>query len=58
MPARGDLLSQLLVDRRLLPQAVEKSLAAEGLLARVVVWKYAGHLPLHRLSGIASVHDG
>jgi len=34
------------------PQAVEKSLAAEGLLAHVVVSKYADHLPLHRLSGI------
>lgn len=33
-------------------QAVEKSLAAEGLLAHVVVSKYADHLPLHRLSGI------
>lgn len=34
------------------PQAVEKSLAAEGLLAHVVVSKYVDHLPLHRLSGI------
>jgi transposase len=34
------------------PQAIEKSLAAEGLLAHVVVSKYADHLPLHRLSGI------
>jgi hypothetical protein len=34
------------------PQAVEKSLAAEGLLAQVVVSKYADHLPLHRLEGI------
>lgn len=34
------------------PQAVEKSLAAEGLLAHVVVSKYADHLPLHRLEGI------
>lgn len=33
-------------------QAVEKSLAAEGLLAHVVVAKYADHLPLHRLAGI------
>jgi transposase len=31
------------------PQAVEKSLAAEGLLAHVVVSKYVDHLPLHRL---------
>jgi transposase len=34
------------------PQAVEKSLAGEGLLAQVVVSKYVDHLPLHRLSGI------
>lgn len=33
-------------------QAVEKSLAAEGLLAHVVVSKYADHLPLHRQAGI------
>jgi transposase len=31
------------------PQAVEKSLAAEGLLAHVVVSKYVDHLPLYRL---------
>lgn len=34
------------------PQAVEKSLAGEGLLAHVVVSKYVDHLPLHRLAGI------
>jgi len=34
------------------PQAVEKSLAGEGLLAHVVVTKYVDHTPLHRLSGI------
>jgi transposase len=34
------------------PQAVEKSLAGEGLLAQVVVSKYVDHLPLHRLEGI------
>jgi transposase len=34
------------------PQAVEKSLAAEGLLAHVIVSKYVDHLPLHRLEGI------
>src|SRR6266568_3243923 len=34
------------------PQAVEKSLAGEGLLAHVVVAKYVDHLPLHRLEGI------
>jgi transposase len=34
------------------PQAVEKGLAGEGLLAHVVVSKYVDHLPLYRLSGI------
>ena len=34
------------------PQAVEKSLAGEGLLAHVVVSKYVDHLPLHRLEGV------
>lgn len=34
------------------PQAVEKSLAAEGLLAQVVVAKYVDHLPLYRQSRI------
>jgi transposase len=34
------------------PQAVERSLAGEGLLAHVVVSKYVDHLPLHRLEGI------
>lgn len=34
------------------PQAVEKSLAGEGLLAHVIVSKYVDHLPLHRLDGI------
>jgi transposase len=34
------------------PQAVEKSMAGEGLLAHVVVSKYVDHLPLHRLAGI------
>ena len=37
-------------------QAVEKSLAAEGLLAHVVVSKYADHLPLRRLAGIFARH--
>lgn len=37
-------------------QAVEKSLAAEGRLAHVVVSKYADHLPLHRLAGIFARH--
>lgn len=34
------------------PQAVEKGLATEGLLAHVVTSKYADHLPLHRLENI------
>jgi transposase len=34
------------------PQAVEKSLAGEGLLAHVVVSKYVDHLPLYRLEQI------
>jgi transposase len=34
------------------PQAVERSLAGEGLLAHVIVSKYVDHLPLHRLEGI------
>lgn len=37
-------------------QAVEKSIAAEGLLAHVVVSKYADHTPLHRLEGIFARH--
>lgn len=38
------------------PQTVEKSMAAEGLLAHVVVSKYADHLPLHRQEGILARH--
>ena len=34
------------------PQAIEKSLAGEGLLAHVVVAKYVDHLPLYRLERI------
>jgi transposase len=34
------------------PQAIEKSLAAEGLLAQVVVAKYVDHLPLYRQAQI------
>lgn len=34
------------------PQAIEKSLAGEGLLAHVVISKYVDHLPLHRLEAI------
>jgi transposase len=37
-------------------QAVEKCLAAEGLLSHVVVSKYADHLPLHRQEGILARH--
>jgi transposase len=34
------------------PQALEKALAGEGLLAHVVVSKYVDHLPLYRLEQI------
>jgi transposase len=34
------------------PQAIERSLASEGLLAHVVVSKYLDHLPLYRLERI------
>src|SRR5262249_30309189 len=34
------------------PQALEKGMAGEGLLAHVVVAKYVDHLPLHRLERI------
>jgi transposase len=37
-------------------QAVEKGLATEGLLAQVVVAKYADHLPLHRQEKIYARH--
>jgi transposase len=40
------------VEAPLPPQAIDKSLAGEGLLAHVVVSKYVDHLPLHRLEGI------
>jgi transposase len=33
-------------------QAIERGLAAAGLLSHVVVSKYVDHLPLHRLEGI------
>lgn len=38
------------------PQAVEKGLAAEGLLAHVLTSKYVDHLPLHRLEKIFGRH--
>ncbi len=38
------------------PQAVEKSLAGEGLLAHVVISKYMDHLPLYRQEGILARH--
>jgi len=44
------------VDAAAPPQAVEKALAGEGLLAHVVVSKYVDHLPLHRLEGIFARH--
>jgi transposase len=34
------------------PQAIEKALAGEGLLAHVIVSKYVDHLPLYRLEQI------
>jgi len=34
------------------PQAIEKSMAGEGLPAHVVISKYVDHLPLHRLERI------
>ncbi len=34
------------------PQAIEKGLAGEGLLAHVIVSKYVDHLPLYRLEQI------
>src|SRR6185503_15719587 len=34
------------------PQALEKALAGEGLLAHVAVSKYVDHLPLYRLERI------
>jgi transposase len=34
------------------PQAIEKGLAGEGLLAHIVVSKYVDHLPLYRLEQI------
>lgn len=36
---------------------IEKGLAAPGLLAHVIVSKYADHLPLHRLEKIFQRHD-
>lgn len=38
------------------PQAVEKGLATEGLLAHVVTSKYVDHQPLHRLEKIFGRH--
>jgi transposase len=35
------------------PQAIEKGLAGEGLLAHVIVSKYVDHLPLYRLEQAA-----
>lgn len=36
------------------PQAVDKGIAAEGLLSHIITSKYADHLPLNRLEGILS----
>jgi transposase len=38
------------------PQAIEKGLAAEGLLAWLLTSKYVDHLPLYRLEGILARH--
>ena len=38
------------------PQAFEKGLAAEGLLAQVVIAKFADHIPLHRQEQIFKQH--
>ena len=38
------------------PQAIEKGLAAEGLLAWLITSKYVDHLPLYRLEGILARH--
>ena len=37
--------------------AIEKGLAAPGLLAHIIVSKYADHTPLHRLERILARHD-
>ena len=47
-----------MVEAPLPPQAVEKSLAGEGLLAHVVVSKYVDHLPLYRLEQIFAEDPG
>lgn len=39
------------------PAAIEKCLAAPGLLSYVIVGKYGDHLPLHRIETILSRHD-
>ena len=36
---------------------IEKGLAAPGLLAQIIVSKYADHVPLHRLERILERHD-
>jgi transposase len=38
------------------PMAIDKGIPAEGLLAHVITSKYADHLPLNRLEGIAQRH--
>jgi transposase len=39
------------------PQAVDKGIAAEGLLSHIITSKYADHLPLNRLEGILQRYD-
>ena len=38
------------------PMAIDKGMAAEGLLAHIITSKYADHLPLNRLEGILKRH--
>lgn len=45
----------VVADKPLSP--IEKGLAAPGLLAQIIVSKYADHLPLHRLERILERHD-
>jgi transposase len=39
------------------PMAVDKGIAAEGLLSHIITSKYADHLPLNRLEGILHRYD-
>lgn len=39
-----------------LPQAIPKAIASEGLLAALVTWKFCDHLPLYRIESIFARH--